>query len=32
VVGAPAGDDCAFEVRAFFPGNNGMAKTRSPAA
>ncbi|MDB5753268.1 MAG: antisense-enhancing sequence-like protein [Ramlibacter sp.] len=20
-----AGDDCAFEVRAFFPGNNGMA-------
>ena len=21
-----AGDDCAFEVRAFFPGNNGMAE------
>jgi PhzF family phenazine biosynthesis protein len=27
VVGArAAGDDCAFEVRAFFPGNNGMAE------
>jgi len=27
VVGArPAGDDCAFEVRAFFPGANGMAE------
>ncbi len=27
VVGAlPAGGDCAFEVRAFFPGNNGMAE------
>lgn len=27
VVGArPAQDDCAFEVRAFFPGNNGMAE------
>ena len=27
VVGAHApGDDCAFEVRAFFPGNNGMAE------
>jgi len=27
VVGSrPAGDDCAFEVRAFFPGNNGMAE------
>lgn len=27
VVGARAGDDeCAFEVRAFFPGNNGMAE------
>ncbi|HEY1230727.1 MAG TPA: PhzF family phenazine biosynthesis protein [Ramlibacter sp.] len=25
VVGARA-DDCAFEVRAFFPGNNGMAE------
>jgi PhzF family phenazine biosynthesis protein len=25
VVGA-RGDDCAFEVRAFFPGNNGMAE------
>ncbi|HZY16978.1 MAG TPA: PhzF family phenazine biosynthesis protein [Ramlibacter sp.] len=25
VVGAhPPGDDCAFEVRAFFPGNNGL--------
>jgi PhzF family phenazine biosynthesis protein len=23
---APRGDDCAFEVRAFFPGNNGMAE------
>ena len=23
---ASAGDDCAFEVRAFFPGNNGMAE------
>lgn len=22
----PAGDGCAFEVRAFFPGNNGMAE------
>ena len=22
----PAGDDCAFEVRAFFPGNNGMVE------
>lgn len=22
----PAGDDCAFEVRAFFPGNNGMTE------
>lgn len=21
-----AGDDCAFEVRAFFPGNNGLAE------
>lgn len=21
-----SGDDCAFEVRAFFPGNNGMAE------
>ncbi|RYF36802.1 MAG: PhzF family phenazine biosynthesis protein, partial [Comamonadaceae bacterium] len=21
-----AGDDCAFEVRAFFPGNNGMVE------
>ena len=21
-----AGDDCAFEVRAFFPGNNGIAE------
>ena len=27
VVGAmDAGDDCAFEVRAFFPGNNGMVE------
>jgi PhzF family phenazine biosynthesis protein len=27
VVGArEAGDDCAFEVRAFFPGNNGMTE------
>ena len=27
VVGArPADDDCAFEVRAFFPGNNGMTE------
>lgn len=27
VVGARTeGDDCAFEVRAFFPGNNGMAE------
>ncbi|MGZ5181610.1 MAG: PhzF family phenazine biosynthesis protein [Ramlibacter sp.] len=27
VVGARSGaDDCAFEVRAFFPGNNGMAE------
>ena len=27
VIGArAAGDDCAFEVRAFFPGNNGMAE------
>jgi len=27
VVGArPQGDECAFEVRAFFPGNNGMAE------
>jgi PhzF family phenazine biosynthesis protein len=27
VVGARvAGDECAFEVRAFFPGNNGMAE------
>ena len=27
VVGAKdAADDCAFEVRAFFPGNNGMAE------
>jgi PhzF family phenazine biosynthesis protein len=27
VVGArPAGEDCAFEVRAFFPGNNGIAE------
>lgn len=27
VVGSrPAGDDIAFEVRAFFPGNNGMAE------
>lgn len=27
VVGArPADDECAFEVRAFFPGNNGMAE------
>lgn len=26
VVGARAGDDCAFEVRAFFPGNNGMVE------
>lgn len=23
---APRSDDCAFEVRAFFPGNNGMAE------
>jgi PhzF family phenazine biosynthesis protein len=22
----PAGDDCAFEVRAFFPGNNAMTE------
>lgn len=27
VIGSRAGgDDCAFEVRAFFPGNNGMAE------
>lgn len=27
VVGSRSGDDdCAFEVRAFFPGNNGMAE------
>ncbi|MGV3569203.1 MAG: PhzF family phenazine biosynthesis protein [Ramlibacter sp.] len=27
VVGSrAAGDDCGFEVRAFFPGNNGMAE------
>jgi PhzF family phenazine biosynthesis protein len=27
VVGSrPEGDECAFEVRAFFPGNNGMAE------
>ena len=27
VVGSrTAGDECAFEVRAFFPGNNGMAE------
>jgi PhzF family phenazine biosynthesis protein len=27
VVGSrPAGEDCAFEVRAFFPGNNGMTE------
>jgi PhzF family phenazine biosynthesis protein len=27
VVGSrPQGDDCAFEVRAFFPGNHGMAE------
>jgi PhzF family phenazine biosynthesis protein len=27
VVGSrAAGDDCAFEVRAFFPGNNGMTE------
>jgi PhzF family phenazine biosynthesis protein len=27
VVGSrSAGDDCAFEVRAFFPGNNGMTE------
>jgi len=27
VVGSrPADDDCAFEVRAFFPGNNGIAE------
>ena len=27
VVGSrSSGDDCAFEVRAFFPGNNGMAE------
>lgn len=27
VVGSKAaGDECAFEVRAFFPGNNGMAE------
>jgi PhzF family phenazine biosynthesis protein len=27
VVGSrPADDECAFEVRAFFPGNNGMAE------
>jgi PhzF family phenazine biosynthesis protein len=26
VGGRPAGDECAFEVRAFFPGNNGMAE------
>jgi PhzF family phenazine biosynthesis protein len=27
VAGArPPGDECAFEVRAFFPGNNGMAE------
>jgi len=27
VVGSrPTGDECAFEVRAFFPGNNGMAE------
>ena len=22
----PAGDDCAFEVRAFFPGHGGLAE------
>ena len=26
VVGAREGDDCAFEVRAFFPANNGIAE------
>jgi PhzF family phenazine biosynthesis protein len=27
VIGSrPEGDECAFEVRAFFPGNNGMAE------
>lgn len=27
VIGAhPAGHDCAFEVRAFFPGNNGLVE------
>jgi PhzF family phenazine biosynthesis protein len=27
VVGShPSGDECAFEVRAFFPGNNGMTE------
>jgi PhzF family phenazine biosynthesis protein len=26
VVGAGAGDGCAFEVRAFFPGHGGMAE------
>lgn len=27
VIGSrPADDECAFEVRAFFPGNNGMAE------
>lgn len=27
VIGSrPGNDDCAFEVRAFFPGNNGMAE------
>jgi PhzF family phenazine biosynthesis protein len=26
VASRPADDDCAFEVRAFFPGNNGMAE------
>ena len=25
-VAGARGDDCAFEVRAFFPGNNGMAE------
>jgi PhzF family phenazine biosynthesis protein len=26
VIAPQAGGDCAFEVRAFFPGNNGMAE------
>jgi len=26
VVGATDGDECAFEVRAFFPGNSGIAE------